>query len=92
MSGYLELAGRGRASREGYWQCPTSEAVAGIQPLRHNLSIYLGPEGRRLQVAGFELKESGGKIVWEWPAIGFWVSQETALHPLKSKSAEGRRA
>ena len=92
MSGYLELARRGRASREGYWHCPTSEAVAGIQPVCHNRPIHLGPEDRRLQAAGFELKERGGKIIWERPAIGFWVSQETALHHLESKSAEERRA
>jgi len=41
---------------------------------------------------GFELKESGGKIIWERPDTGFWVSQETALHHLESKSAEERRA
>ena len=94
MSGYLELAGRVRASREESWHCPTSEAAAGIQPVCHNLPIQLVPEDRRLQSAGFQLKECGGKIVWERPNTGFFVSQETtALHPLKSKSAEeGRRA
>jgi hypothetical protein len=94
MSGYLELAGRGRVSREESWHRPTSEAVVGTQPPVHpNLSIRLGPEGRKLQSVGFEPKESGGKIVWERPNMGFWVSQEMALHPLESKSAEeGRRA
>ena len=93
MSGYLELAGRGRARREESWHCPTSEAVVGTQPPVHpNLVIHLGPEDRRLQAAGFELKESGGKIIWERPDTGFWVSQETALHHLESKSAEERRA
>ena len=92
MSGYLELAGRGQASWEESWHCPTSEAIAGIQPVRHNRPIHLGPEGRRLLSVGFELKESGGKIIWERPDTGFWVSQETALHHLKSKSAEERRA
>ena len=56
MSGYLELARRGRARREEYWHCPASEAVAGIQPVCHNLSIQRVPEDRRLQSAGFELK------------------------------------
>lgn len=92
MSGYLELARRGRASWEGYWHCPTSEAVAGIQPVRHNLSIHLGPEDRKLQSAGFELKERAGKIVWERPDTGFWESQEMALHLLERKSAGERRA
>ena len=92
MSGYLELARRGRASWEGYWHCPTSEAVAGIQPVRHNRPIYLGPEDRGLQSVGFELKERGGKIIWERPETGFCVSQEMALHLLESKSAEERRA
>ena len=94
MSGYLELARRGRASWEGYWHCPTSEAVAGIQqPVCHNLSIHLGPEDRKLQSAGFELKERLGKILWERPDTGLWESQEMALHPLKRESTEeGRRA
>jgi hypothetical protein len=94
MSGYLELARRGRARREEYWHCPASEAVVGIQPVCHNLSIQLVPEDRRLQSAGFELKERAGKIVWERPDTGFWESQETtALHPLKRESTEeGRRA
>jgi hypothetical protein len=62
-------------------------------PVRHNRPIHRGPEGHRLQSAGFELKESGGKIVWERPDTGFFVSQETrALHPLKRESAGGRRA
>jgi hypothetical protein len=92
MSGYLELVGRVRASREESWHRPTSKAVVGTQPVRHNRPIHLGPEGRRLQSAGSEPKERGGKIIWERPGTGFWVSQETALHPLESKSAEGRRA
>jgi hypothetical protein len=93
MSGYLELARRGRASWEGYWHCSTSKAVAGMQPVCHNLSIHLGPEDRRLQSAGLELKECGGKIVWERLDTGFWEFQEMALHHLESKSAEeGRRA
>jgi hypothetical protein len=59
----------------------------------HNRPIHLGPEGRRLQSVGFELKECGGKIVWERPDTGFFVYQEmTALHLLESTSAEERRA
>ena len=93
MSGYLELARRGRARREESWHCPASEAVAGIQSVLHNRPIHLGPEDRRLQSAGFELKERAGKIVWERPDTGFWESQEMALHPLKRESTkEGRRA
>jgi hypothetical protein len=93
MSGYLELAKRGRASRGGSWRCPASEAVAGIQSVLHNRPIHLGPEGRKLQSAGFELKERAGKIIWERPDTGFFVSQEMALHPLKRESTEeGRRA
>jgi hypothetical protein len=93
MSGYLELARRGRARREGSWHRPTSEAVVGTQPPVHpNLPIHLGPEGRRLQVAGFELKEPGGKIIWERSDMGFWASQEMALPPLERESAEERRA
>ena len=93
MSGYLELARRGRASRGGSWHCPASEAVAGIQPVRHNRPIHPGPEGPRLQSVGFERQERGGKIIWERLDTGFWEFQEMALHHLESKSAEeGRRA
>ena len=92
MSGYLELARRGRASREESWHRPTSKAVVGTQPVRHNRPIHPGPEGPRLQSVGFERQERGGKIIWERPDTGFWVSQETALHHLESKSAEERRA
>ncbi len=92
MSGYLEFARRGRARREESWHCPASEAVAGIQPMRHNRPIHLGPEGGRLQSAGFEPIERDGKISWERPDMGFWVSQDMALHLLESKSAEERRA
>ena len=83
MSGYLELARRGRASWEGYWHCPTSEAVAGIQqPVCHNLSIHLDPEDRKLQSAGFELKERAGKIVWG----RVFASQEEALREARLES------
>jgi hypothetical protein len=92
MSGYLKLARRSRTRREESRHCPTSEAVAGMQPARHNRSIHLGPEGRRLQSAGFEPKERGVKIIWERPDTGFWVSHEMALHLLERKSAEERRA
>jgi hypothetical protein len=94
MSGYLQLARRGRARREGPWPRPISEAVAGTQPMHHNLFIHLGPKDRRLQSAGFEPKGHGGRMVWERPDTGFFVSQEmTALHPLERESTqEGRRA
>jgi hypothetical protein len=92
VSGYLEFARRGRARREESWHCPASEAVAGIQPMRHNRPIHLGPEGRRLQSAGLEPIERGVKIIWERPDMGFWVSQDMALHLLESKGAEERRA
>ncbi len=80
-----------------------NEQVAKIETVGHRrggtpedgwcLSIQLDPESRRQQSAGFELKKCGGKIVWERPDTGFWVSQEMAPHHLESKSAEeGRRA
>ena len=92
MSGYLKLARRSRTRREESCHCPTSEAATGMQPVRHNQPIHFGPEGRRLQSARFEPKERGGKVIWERPDTGFWVSQEMALHLLERKSAEERRA
>ena len=77
---------------EGPGTAPPARPSRAHPPVRHNRPIYLGPEGRRLQSAGVELKECGGKIVWGRPDTGFWVSQETALNPLKRESAEGRRA
>ena len=47
---------------------------------------------QRLEKAGYRPKISfGGRVIWERPDTGFWVSQEMALHLLeKSKECEQR--
>jgi hypothetical protein len=50
-------------------------------------------ERRKLEVAGFKPKERCGKIIWQRPDDGFYVSQEAALHfldPEKSLAPEIR--
>jgi hypothetical protein len=39
-----------------------------------------GEEERRLIAAGWKPKERCGKIIWERPDDGFYVSQEAAIH------------
>jgi len=44
---------------------------------------------QRLEEAGYKPKISfGGRVIWERPDTGFWVSQHMALH-LFEKSREG---
>jgi hypothetical protein len=88
MSGYLELARRVRARQEESRPQTASEAATDIHIARQSRSIQLDPEGRRLNTAGFEPKERGGKIIWQRPDTGFWVSQEMALHLLEARSME----
>jgi hypothetical protein len=88
MSGYLELARRVRARQEESRPQTASEAATDIHIARQSRSIQLDPEGRRLNTAGFEPKERGGKIIWQRPDTGFWVSQEMALHLLDARSVE----
>lgn len=59
------------------------ESVTNLRTLQQNGADHLGLEGRKLESAGFEPKERGGKIIWQRPDTGFWVSQEMALHLLK---------
>ncbi len=89
MSGYLELARRSRARREKLGFQLASEAVTGIHTIRENRPIHLDSEGRKLVAVGFEPKERGGKIIWQRPDTGFWVSQEMALHLLESEGVKG---
>ena len=85
MSSYLKLARQARARRNESELRLASEAVGDVQIVR---PIHLDSEGRRLEAAGFEPKERSGKIIWQRPDTGFWVSQEMALHLLESKSKE----
>ncbi len=85
MSSYLELARRARLRRSQPGPGPASEAARDVQTVR---PIHLDPDGRRLEAAGFEPKERGGKIIWQRPDTGFWVSQEMALLLLEAKTTE----
>jgi hypothetical protein len=45
---------------------------------------------RRLLKAGWKPKVSfGGKVIWERPDTGFWVSEQMALHLLENKGTKG---
>jgi hypothetical protein len=45
---------------------------------------------RRLLEAGWKPKVSfGGKVIWERPDTGFWVSEQMALHLLENKGTKG---
>jgi hypothetical protein len=86
VSSYLELARRARARLNESGLRPASEAGGDVQIVR---PIHLDPEGRRLEAAGFKPKERSGKIIWQRPDTGFWVSQEMALHLLERGSIKG---
>ena len=88
MSGYLELARRVRARREEFRLQLASEVATDIPIARQSRSIHLDSEGRKLEAAGFHPKERDGKIIWQRPDTGFWVSQEMALHLLEARSME----
>ena len=88
MSGYLELARQVRARRNRPGLRPASDAVTNVQTVRPSRPVHFGPEGRKLEAAGFEPKERGGKIIWQRPDTGFWVAQEMALHLLEKQSTE----
>jgi hypothetical protein len=47
---------------------------------------------RRLLEAGWKPKASFGRVIWERPDTGFWVSQEVALYFLESKNIRGGAA
>ena len=48
---------------------------------------------QRLEEAGYKSKISfGGRVIWERPDTGFWVSQEMALHLLEKRKEGEQRA
>jgi hypothetical protein len=49
-------------------------------------------DARRLLEAGWKPKTSFGRVIWERPDTGFWVSQEVALYFLESKNIRGGAA
>jgi hypothetical protein len=88
VSGYLELARWVRARREESRSQLASQAVTDVQTMRQSRPIQLDSSGRKLEAAGFQPKERDGKIIWQRPDTGFWVSQEMALHLLEARSME----
>ena len=89
MSSYLELARRGRARLEESGPQLVSDAVKDTRAVRQHRPLHLDSEGRTLETAGFTPKERGGKIIWQRPDTGFWVSQEMALHLLERENMKG---
>jgi len=89
MSGYLDLARRLRATREGLEDESRaqleSEATMDFRATQPAEIVRLTSDSRKLKAAGFEPKARGGKIIWQRPDTGFWVSQEMALHLLDAK-------
>ncbi len=70
-----------------------SKGVADNQTIQQQRPIHLDTEGHKLLAAGFEPKERSGRIIWQRPDTGFWVSQEMALHLSESnRREEGQRA
>jgi hypothetical protein len=93
MSGYLELARQVRARQNEPGLRPASEAATDVQTVRQSRPVHFDPEGRKLEAAGFKPKERGGKVIWQRPDTGFWVSQEMALDLVERKSMEeGQKA
>ena len=85
---YLELLRRSKARRrqsshrdEARQELPESrceeDGAAAVLPVS-------SVDYRRLEEAGFRPKVSfGGKVIWERPDTGFWISREMALHFLE---------
>lgn len=105
MGSYLELlrasrASPGRKPRGGH---PDTAAREGPEP-RHRedgsrtVLPFPDAEASRLTAAGYRPEESfSGRVIWERPDTGFYVSKEMALHLLdtnnvrsKSGADEGR--
>jgi hypothetical protein len=90
MSGYLDLARRIRAAQERSEEESTSwlasDAATNARPRQQAEAVHLSSDGRRLEAAGFNPKARGGKIIWQRPDTGFYVSQEVALHLLDTKN------
>ena len=91
MSGYLDLARRIRAARERSEESKSwlaSEAATNVRSRHQPEVVHLTSDGRKLKAAGFKPKARGGKIIWQRPDTGFWVSQEMASHLLERRGIE----
>jgi hypothetical protein len=89
ISGYLKRAKQTRTRRTETRSRADSEAIVDEQAIRQYEPIYSNSESHELEASGFEPKERDGKITWQRPDTGLWVSQEIALHLLERKSTEG---
>jgi hypothetical protein len=90
---YLELLRRSKARRrksshrdEAKQELPESRCEEAAAPAVFPVS---SADHRRLEATGFKPKVSfGGKVIWERPDTGFWLSQEMALHFLERGTIE----
>ena len=92
---YLELLRRSKARRRG--SSHGDEAKQDLPEPRHEeaggLAVHLAPSAdhRRLEEAGYRPKISfGGRVIFERPDTGFWVSEEMALHLLDKNKEAGQ--
>jgi hypothetical protein len=58
----------------------TKQMRAALVENKSSLLELLEWEWRKLEAAGFKPKERCGKVIWQRPDKGFYVSQEAALH------------
>jgi hypothetical protein len=92
---YLELLRWSKARRRE--SSHRDEAKQDLPEFHHEtagaLAVHPVPSAdhRRLEVAGYRPKISfGGRVIWERPDTGFWVSEEMALHLLNKNKEAGQ--
>jgi hypothetical protein len=92
---YLELLRQSRARRRD--SSHQDEAKQDLPELQHEeagaLAVLPVPSAdhRRLEEAGYRPKISfGGRVIFERPDTGFWVSEEMALHLLNTNKEAGQ--
>ena len=92
---YLDLLRRSKVRRRG--SSHQDEAKQVLSEFQHEeagtLAVHLAPSAdhRRLEEAGYRPKTSfGGRVIWERPDTGFWVSEDMALHLLNKNKEAGQ--
>ena len=92
---YLELLRRSKARRrksshgdEAQQEAPRPRGEGIEAPAAKPVS---SADHRHLEEAGYRPKISfGGRVIWERPDTGFWVSEEMALHLLEKSKEVGQ--
>ncbi len=91
---YLEPLRRSKTRRRGSSQGDEAELDLPESQREEAGALALLPvssgDHRRLEEAGYRPKISlGGRVIWERPDTGFWVSEEMALHLLNKDKEAG---